>query len=47
MNILLVILIWMFLWYLFFHPLNDREYIDSFMDRTYNEYAEGYYGSDS
>jgi hypothetical protein len=35
---------WGAVYHLFFHPLNESEYIDYVMDWTYREYAEGYDG---
>jgi hypothetical protein len=35
-----------FAYYLFFHPLNEREYMEYVLDLIYNEYAEDNNGSD-
>jgi hypothetical protein len=33
---------WGAVYYLFFHPLNESEYVHYVMDWTYREFAEGY-----
>jgi hypothetical protein len=42
MNTLFVVIMWAAVYYLFFHPLNAREYLDYVMDPIYREFAEGY-----
>jgi hypothetical protein len=47
MNTLFALMVGAFVYYLFFHPLNEREMVELTLDLIYLEYAEDNNGSDS
>jgi hypothetical protein len=45
MNTFFVLLMWLGVYYLIFHPLNEEEWIGYLWDDIFREHAEGYDGS--